>query len=198
MKQTLMKQTFLTVWLSGVMMGTGAGIILARSLTWSHADASQVSLKAEERSYPQGTSTLFDPRQPLPAHLPEGTVPAGEVEAQKASTPSEPRRFPEVEASPVTQRSESDQSDSPVAEVNTLMSEEASEPAAQPAREFREELEKIAPGFSVEALEELERIRAVVETTPVKTKTEETPSELKTVEPSDSEVILIEQEEQKP
>ncbi len=148
-----MNRQILTIWIAGLMIGSGSGLIIARSLPVSrHAtsnrvpDQSNIDLGEKSNLYPE---FLADPRQ-FPSQKSQlyQFVPSeiSSIESKRLEQQTfEPRLLPEGEASPV-------QADEPQIAVKKPTSSE-----------FQNDLKEIAPGFTEKALDDLAKIRSQIE-----------------------------------
>ncbi len=148
-----MNRQMLTIWIAGLMIGSGSGLIIARSLPVSHHATSTISLdqpnvNLEEKSslYPD---FLADPRQFPSQNSQVNKFAPSEISSTKnkrlEQQTFEPRLLPEGEASPV-------QTDEPPIAVKKPTSSE-----------FQNDLKEIAPGFTEKALDDLAKIRSQIE-----------------------------------
>lgn len=152
-----MSQQFVTVWLAGLMMGAGAGLLLSRCggpvVTAESREVARENTVA--MSAAQSAASLFDPRtfsEPPPLQRPES---GDSFRLHPASTPFEPRLLPEGDASPVPEPTAGKHVGRAGAKSLAMQT-----PQESP---FRTELQLIAPGFSEVALEELESLRTMIE-----------------------------------
>jgi len=148
-----MNRQMLTVWIAGLMIGSGSGLIIARSLPVSHharlnANSKQANDDLGEKSslYPD---FLADPRQSPSQKSQINKFSPGEISSIENSQPKqqtlEPRLLPEGEASPV-------QAEEPHIAVKKPTSSE-----------FQNDLKEIAPGFTEKTLDDVAKIRSLIE-----------------------------------
>ncbi len=148
-----MNRQMLTIWIAGLMIGSGSGLMIARSLPVSHHATSNrvpgqpnVDLGEKSSLYPD---FLADPHQ-FPSQKSQtnkfipGEIFSTENKRLEQQT-YEPRLLPEGEASPV-------QSEEPQIAVKKPTSSE-----------FQNDLKEIAPKFTEKALDDLTNIRSQLE-----------------------------------
>ncbi len=182
----------LVLWIAGIMMGTGAGLIIGRSLPAAPGQvvaATEHPATSPDRE-PRGfhsPGSLFDPRQ-FPGLPGDGRHSESGIDARNTSAPVEPRLLPEGEATPVTKQSSMSDISGGLAPVGNQQvhpgasgarispepgsSPGKTQPVQQPSPDpedqetsaFRRELQELAPEFSLKALDEIERIRQSIET----------------------------------
>jgi len=132
---------------AGLLMGMGAGLVIARSLPPAETAVAGQNSQVEEGSAALNSqSRLFDPEQTpaLPTGFGEGTT-----ASEAGNEPAPPRLLPEGEAMPVEPE--------PVTEA-----EAKSEPSETSLSAFREELQDVAPELTEKELNDLEQIRSVI------------------------------------
>lgn len=178
----------LVLWLAGIMMGTGAGLILGRSLpaapgvSTANAKHSTHLPGAEPRGF-HSPGSLFDPRQ-FPGLPGDGRDSETGIDARNTSAPVEPRLLPEGEATPVTRQNPMPDifgglapvgnhqvhpgasGEKPPVEPGPATPEAKKTPADPETSDFRRELQELAPDFSHKALDDIERIRQSIESEP--------------------------------
>ncbi len=150
-----MNRQILTIWIAGFMIGSGSGLIIARSIPGPiHVDQ-PVARKLRHEPVGEGgiNSSLYpdflaDPQQFPPLQSPE-TEQIGDAFPTKGNkvnriTP-EPRLLPEGEAMPVQPEQGQDVMKKPT------------------TSEFQRDLKKIAPELSEKALKDLAKIRSQIE-----------------------------------
>ena len=149
-----MNRQILTIWIAGLMIGSGSGLIIARSLPVSHHAATSnrvpgqpnVDLGEKSSLYPD---FLADPHQFSSQKSQINKFIPGEISSIESSQLEqqtfEPRLLPEGEASPV-------QIEEPQIAVKKPTSSE-----------FQNDLKEIAPGFTEKALDDLAKIRSLIE-----------------------------------
>ncbi len=148
-----MNRQILTIWIAGLMIGSGSGLIIARSLPGSHhVNSNEIPAQSnvqpgENRSF--SPDFLADPQQfPSPESQINKFIPhkiSSTENRQPEQQTFEPRLLPEGEASPV-------QSQEPQITVKKPTSSE-----------FQDELKEIAPEFTEKALDDLAKIRSQIE-----------------------------------
>ena len=150
-----MNRQIMTIWIAGFMIGSGSGLIIARSLPGPiHADQTAAGKFHREPARENRTPNslypdfLADPQQ-FPLLQPPKTEQMGETFPAKSSEADqvmpEPRLLPEGEAMPVQ----------PEQSQNVMKKPTASE--------FQSDLKKIAPELSEKALDDLAKIRSQIE-----------------------------------
>ena len=147
-----MNQNVTAIWMAGLLMGTGGGLMIARSLPATSIQPQQETASTQN---PQGNQLflpnrlgsspyLTDPLQfpELQQHAENSQFLYGEQ-----SEPNAPRPFPQGKASPVLNNKQSQ------AKLEKL----------QPSAEFRKQLKDIAPEFSEKSINDLAKIRSIIE-----------------------------------
>ncbi len=151
-----MNHQVLTIWVAGLMIGTGSGLIIARSLPKAVQSGSDTRLSQQEQSSLDRETTsglypdfLADPRQHLghdplaTRRVPESVSSSNQEQPERQTF--EPRLLPEGDASPV----QSEQSEVSVQKPTST--------------EFQNELKEIAPEFTEKTLNDLATIRSQIE-----------------------------------
>jgi len=145
-----MNRQTITIWIAGFMVGTGCGLIVARSLPStpvSEAGQAVNSLQSlpDSQADTARQSYLTDPMRLSDSEDRSENVSAQGMKSPIGNSPEEPRLFPEGVASPVD-----------------LKQKQTRNPG-ESSQAFRKQLEKIAPEFSETALNDLEKIRTAIE-----------------------------------
>lgn len=149
-----MNRQILTIWIAGLMVGSGSGLIIARSVPGSQHSATAANSSQSNVDTSNGNRGLYpdflsDPRK-LPSHRNQienfntsENVKSENIQPEQQTF--EPRLLPEGEASPV-------QKEEPQITVKKPTS-----------LEFQNELKEIGPELSEEALNDLAKIWSQIE-----------------------------------
>ncbi|MBL4884479.1 MAG: hypothetical protein JKY95_08085 [Planctomycetaceae bacterium] len=147
-----MNRQMITMWIAGLMVGSGSGLIIARSLPGTQNTASSTEMYAEQpREANHGAGIIADERHLIdPLQFPgpglhtnplAGNDLSSIHQNQTERTTFPPRLLPQGEASPVVPQ------------------ETRPETTPQPALDFRETLKEDSPEFSEKILNDIANLR---------------------------------------
>lgn len=137
-----MNRQVISIWIAGLMVGTGSGLIIARSVPGTESSQASAMTISEQ---PLAENQIGKPFEPSHYLTDPNQFSGRGIQTNQSEPQSTPRLFPKGKALPV-QPSES------------LMPKEVSS-----SQDFRKDLEEIAPEFSEKALSDLANIRSQIE-----------------------------------